>query len=248
MNPDLKEKIKSNFDNAFQSYDMHCDAQNAIGKKALDLLLQYKRQFGVIADFACGTGESTQCLLKKVQYEMCVGIDFSSKLLKQAKRKQPSCIQYIHADFDNPILRTSCLDLIFCNMGLQWSFDLSRTLKLLNSYLKDEGLILLTLPAGNNFPEIKPEYKPALPSHTTIKKALKLAGFSILDHMHCHYKTMFNSTLDALRSIKHIGANTIITRQNVAKTGLSKSILEHVFYDQEHPSLTYEIEIYLGEK
>lgn len=248
MNSDLKEKIKSNFDAASRSYDMHCEVQNAIGKQALVVLEPHKRQFGIIADFACGTGESTKHLLKKVQYEICLAIDFSGKLLKQAKMKLPSHTQYIHADFDYPILKTACLDLIFCNMGLQWSFSFNRTLRLINSYLQDEGLILLTLPADNNFPEIKPEYKSFLPSNTKIKMALQSVGFAMLDHMHCYYKTIFTSTLDALRSIKHIGANTIIDRQNVIKMGLSKSGIDHIFYEPDHPSLTYEVDIYLARK
>lgn len=80
-----KIKIKYNFNHACKTYDKHCNVQNKICEKTIQLLLNHKNYFENIGDFACGTGESTKQLVKNIQYKKCFGIDFSENLLNNAR-------------------------------------------------------------------------------------------------------------------------------------------------------------------
>src|SRR3989338_7278623 len=140
-----KIKIKYNFNKACKTYDNHCDVQNKICEKTIQLLLNHKNYFEITGDFACGSGESTKQLINYIQYKKCYGIDFSENLLNNAKNKL-SGIEFILSDFDDIIFEDESLDLIFSNMGLQWSIDLQKTFSVLTRYLKKDGLIVFSLP------------------------------------------------------------------------------------------------------
>ena len=71
MNTKLKVKLQTNFNKAAPSYDQNCTIQNEICKQSIELLLLYENHFNYIADFACGTGESTKQLIQSVNYQQC---------------------------------------------------------------------------------------------------------------------------------------------------------------------------------
>src|SRR3990167_1493861 len=135
-----KLNIRSNFNKAAATYDQYCKIQNEICDYSIEMLLHHDRHFDYIADIACGTGESTKKLIQTVRYNQCVAIDFSENLLIQAKKKlNNNAITFICSDFDFPIFKKPFFDLIFCNMGLQWSFGFYKTIGWLHQYLLTNG-------------------------------------------------------------------------------------------------------------
>lgn len=68
MTARIKERIKRSFNRAVNTYDQHCFIQNKVSDIALDRLVSYQGNFSRIADFACGTGESTKRLVDRVNY------------------------------------------------------------------------------------------------------------------------------------------------------------------------------------
>src|SRR5690349_5128323 len=128
MNDNVKKHIKLRFDKSYKTYDQYCSIQNNICDKTIKLLLKHACKPKYLADFACGTGESTKKLVERFKYYKCYGIDLSDVLLQTAKHKLPSDVDFIAADFDRIIFNKNCFDLIFSNMALQWSLDFSNTL------------------------------------------------------------------------------------------------------------------------
>ena len=126
----LKSAIKRQFDKSFDTYDRYCSLQNEVCDHSIQLLKKQATDFEVMADFACGTGESTLRLIERITHRQCYAIDFSDKLLSVAAHKLPSTVHPILFDFENNLFEAQTLDLIFCNMGLQWALDLEKTFKL----------------------------------------------------------------------------------------------------------------------
>lgn len=244
----LKEKIKNNFNKACKTYDTNCKIQNIICDKSIKLLLKYNKNYFSIADFACGTGESTLKLINQVHYHTCYAIDFSEKLLSVAKNKLPEHVKFLLADFDDEIMLEAPLDVIFCNMGLQWSFDLFNTIKLLHQYLYKNGLLIFSMPIYPNFPEIKEQYKLKTHEHDHILKLLDSAHFKLINCEQMVMTEQFNNTIEALKPLKNTGVNCNNIFKNFNKKGLSKKFINNVFTDNNIITLTYRIGIYLAKK
>ena len=240
-----KIRINYNFNKACRTYDKHCAVQNKICEKTIHLLLTHRNYFDSVGDFACGTGESTKQLVNNIQYKKCYGIDFSENLLNNAKNKL-SEVEFLLSDFDNVVFDDKSLDLVFSNMGLQWSFDLQKTFSVLGHYLKEDGLFVFSLPIDGNFPEIHPQNKIRTPTHEAISDILKKLSLKIIKFENLEYTEKFPDQMTALRSIKNVGA--CLVRTTGFKFGLSRSHVKNIFLEENSTTLTYKIGIYIVEK
>lgn len=239
----MKEKIRSCFNSAWETYDKHCAVQRKICKDCIDLIPCFGNYFNTIADFACGTGISTQHLVTHVKYKTCYAIDIAENLLAIANEKLINKdIKFILSDFDNPVFGENYLDLIFCNMGLQWSLDLEATLNLFNFYLNKSGLMIFSIPIEGNFPEIKKPHKNAMHKIEVVKKILEKTHFKVLRFCKKTYVEKFNSPHHALSSIKAIGANCLFSPKENKLLGLSRN---HMIKSNQ-PTLTYQVAIFMA--
>lgn len=246
LNHDIKTKTRNHFNKAASTYDEYCDVQNEICNHLINQLYKYQTQFNHIADFACGTGESTKKLIDSVKYKKCYGMDFSENLLLLAQHKlEDRKIVFIQGDFEERILDLN-LDLIFCNMGLQWCESLFNTIKLWHDYLIQQGILLFSIPIEGNFPEMQPAHKLLLPTHNEIIKTLKAAEFELMDYDIKTISFLFPNQLSLLKSLKNVGAN--YNKSTNANLGLQKIKPQHIFTTTTNRKLTYRIGIYLARK
>ena len=227
---------------AYKTYDRYCSVQNKICEKTIQLLLNHQHYFETAGDFACGTGESTKQLVNHIQYKKCYGIDFSENLLNNARNKL-SDVEFVLSDFDDVVFERESLDLIFSNMGLQWSIDLKKTLSILNHYLKKNGLITFSLPVSGNFPEIHDQNKIITPTHKIISELLEHLDLKIIQFDNLTYVEKFSDQMTALRSIKNVGARFVKTQGS--KVGLSRSHIKNIFLTENTTTLTYKVGIYI---
>ena len=236
-------QIQRRFARAAQSYDQFSLAQQTICQQALGLLPQ--QPFNHIVDMACGTGYSTYCLAQKLLFNCCYGVDFAKPLLALAKEKysQYNNIYWLHGDFDQQINFQAPVDLLFCNMGLQWSRQIHKTLRLWRTYLSTGGWLLFSVPTKNNFPELKSECKPDFLEHQQWLEQLSASGW----HLH-HWSSgqicqRFTSALAALKSLKATGVNQ---GKGLIQKGLSRIDPDSFFVQPDLPQLTYCFSIYLA--
>jgi ubiquinone/menaquinone biosynthesis C-methylase UbiE len=211
------------------------------------LLIKHYSSFNHIVDLACGTGESTKQLVQTINYKKCYAIDLAQNLLSIAKNKLNSFenIKFFLGDIDRKIFKSSYINLIFCNMGLQWSENLCNAINLLCHYLDKNGVFIFSMPISGNFPQINSSFKPTLPHHKTILKILLKNHFALVEYKLYTYYTEFKSQFDALKSLKSVGANYNKSSERSLQ-GLSKIKLENIFVSPENAQLTYKIGIYLA--
>lgn len=246
LNDPIKRKVRHQFNRAALTYDFSCSVQHAICLQAMQLLTNYQRVFNSIADFGCGTGESTDFLIKKLAFTHCYAIDFAEQLILVAKSKLAHInnIEWVHSDFELPITFNQPLDLIVCNMALHWSSDVLNTLRLWQTYLIQQGLLLFSVPMAGNFPELKASIKPNFLTDQEMTECLKSTGLSLVAKNFSRFGIKFANQFDALKALKATGANcNKIT--NVGANGLKPLKTEHIFINSTINQLTYELGIYL---
>lgn len=247
MNSFVKQKIYTHFNRCANYYDNNCTIQNTICEHTIGLLIKNHRKFNCIIDLACGTGESTKKILQTINYKKCYAIDLAENLLYIAQNKLNNYenIEFFQGDIDNKLFKTSIADLVFCNMGLQWSENLYNAINLLYHYLDKNGLFIFSIPISGNFPEINSPFKPNLLDHKTILQILSKNHFSLVEYKLKTFYTQFENQLDALKSLKSVGANYNKSSERRLQ-GLSKIKLENIFVSPENAQLTYKIGIYLA--
>lgn len=238
--------MQANFNRACKTYDQHCSVQNKICHASITLLLKHASNFKVISDLACGTGESTRQLIDNIEYQTCYAIDFAEKLLNQAKSKLPADIKLVLSDFDALSFIDEEVDLVFCNMGLQWSLNLANTLSCFNKSLRWKGWLIFSMPIFGNFPELKDEYKLEMLTHEEITKTLENADFELVEHAMHIYCEQFPTPYAALQSIKKVGANTTMIQHKTQR--ISREEIHTMFIDPKVSNLTYQIGIYVARK
>ena len=242
----MKQKIIKSFNKADSSYDFDCQLQNNVCLPCLDLLNRKKRYFHSIVDLACGTGNSTKYLIEKINHSKCYAVDFSENLLQLAKSKnQTNDIEFILSDFDNLDFYQRKQDLLFCNMGLQWSLNLTHSLYQFNSYLKTNGFLVFSMPVNNTFDQIGSDYKNTMRNSEDMLLDLVAAGFDIMDHQIIKYNYAYDSPLSALKSIKNVGANCTINHLINKKSKFLRKNLADIFINPKKITLNYDIAIYI---
>lgn len=249
MNESYKAMIYKNFNRVADSYDHNAALQRAVAKHAVHLLKKYQTNFAFIGDFACGTAESTKILIEQISFKECYALDFSEKLLAVAEKKLNTYgnIHYICQDFERKLVFPNKLNLIFCNMGLQWANHFSQSIALWQSYLCTTGLLLLTLPIAGNFPEIKKNYRKKLPSHKEILGVFSSRYWKILDNHEQNIPLQFENQKSLLQNLKANGSNLNTFSHNQKNKGLLVR-WDDFFLSPNNSKLTYKIGTYLMEK
>ncbi len=239
----VKNKIKNCSNGAYKTYDQYSSVQEKTSLDLIKILMLFDKEYPSMADFACGTGVGIKYLNKYVKYKKMYAIDFSTKLLSIAKEKyKHKKIDFILADFDKPILKNNSINLIFCNMGLQWSLDLKNTIKLFYNYLISSGRLAFSIPLDRTFYELNPIYRNAYYNEVEIQNMLTQAGFNFELIKNISYVERFSSQIEAIRSIKLVGANCKINGN------VSISKVNDFFIDKSSIQLTYNVGIFLAKK
>lgn len=240
-----KIRIQRSFNKAFKTYDAYSYISAKICKELLTQLKKIELHYEVIADFACGTGVSTQEISSVFSFKSMYAIDFCNSLLYEAQKKiSNSKIIFILGDFDDFLFFKNSLQLAFCNMGLQWSLDLMNTFKTFSYQLISSGIMAFSIPLQGTFNELGEKSRNQFYSLEILTNFLKVNGFSILSYQEKVFIDEFETSQEAVRSIKYIGANCLLLRK---KSDLSlKPILK--FMDEAIVKLTYRIGFFVCRK
>lgn len=236
----IKRRIKNSFNRAENTYDSNCGVQKNIALKLLGKIP--KSEYSVVADFACGTGISTQIINAAFNPNKLYAIDIAENLLNVAGIKVPKA-ELVCADIDEQ-LKIRNIDLLFCNMGLQWSQQLNKTLCLLFEYLSVGGVIAFSIPLSRTFSELNVKYRPVYPSYSELLNAVKSLG-DLLDHEQYLAVEAYDNALSALRAIKFVGANCSLGHDKY-KGLYTQAAINNIF--DVTTALTYDIGLFVLRK
>jgi malonyl-CoA O-methyltransferase len=243
--------IKKQFNKAHSTYDKSCHLQDRINSDLLRNLCHYKAShFNIITDLGCGTGNSTYALKKRFNYQTLYALDIADRLLHIAQEKHTrTTINFIQHSFNEPFPATlQLLDLAYSNMSFQWAIVLHKTLQYIYDILAFKGLLTFSLPVLGTLEEMHAPYRHRFLPFETIQSYLNNLGFQSICAHQKTYIEKFHSPIEALRSLKNIGAN-ILVNKNACKGLLSlQRLIQTVFKEKNTQTLTYQIGFFIAQK
>lgn len=241
-----KQAIKQAFSKANLTYDHFSDVQKQTGIELIDWLNADAKCDQSVLDLGCGTGETTRFLAQKPFIQFLKGMDFSEAVLMVAREKKDlQNTTFVQFDFDQPWQEPYMYDVVFANMAVQWSGNMTYLFSQIETHLKPGGQLILSLPLTGTFKEIKPFcHVNELPDIAFMQHCLKQAGFAYIKSTASEKIKWFDSIRDCLHSIKLTGAcaHTSATCQD-SSTSPSFAKLKHQLkkgFGQNH-ALTYHI-------
>lgn len=201
----LKYKIKESFNKAVDSYNQNCQIQFDTGCKLIKKIQKLNLNPESVIDLGCGTGLITIHLFhnypnSKKKY----ALDIADKLLQKAKKNLKKII-FIEDDFDS--LANLSLDLVFSNMALQWSRNLSNTIDIITQNLQNNGILAFSTLLEGTFYELPINSRIKFKKFEEIKQILIDRNYKILELSNEKIVQNFPSFIHALNSIKNVGAN-----------------------------------------
>lgn len=225
------EQVKRHFNKANKTYDQHCGLQQSTGEKLIGLTRPLISHINHIIDLGCGTGLTTEKVAHAFSYRTFHALDIAKELLNKTKQRLPSIV--IHeSSFDD--LPDQHFDLIFSNMALQWSQDLSHTLATIKSRLSPKGLLVFSIPLAGTLIELKHNY--ALNhffSDNDVQRYLQQHELTLLEQKIEKISLHFDTLFSALKSIKNVGANYTGRKLHTGlrgKTLLNKRMAQRLTY------------------
>jgi malonyl-CoA O-methyltransferase len=142
-----KAAIRRAFDRAADRYDAAAFLQREIGDRTLAHLDPIRVTPRRVLDLGSGTGYAVPHLRARFPAAEVLAADLAPNMARKARalhQKQAPSAHFICADADQLPLAAGSVDLIFCNLMLQWTPVLDRTLAECRRVLAPEGLLLFS--------------------------------------------------------------------------------------------------------
>lgn len=133
-------------------------------------------------------------------------------------------------------------------MGLQWSLNINNALSLFYSILRKNGILIFSIPLEGTFIELNQCYRNKQRFGWEVKTILRDLNLQSIQCHHFNYIQVFDTHLDALKSIKGVGANCILDRTGINQINHLGKRMKNFFLEKENISLTYHIGIFIAKK
>lgn len=181
-------------------------------------------------------------------------LDLSAEML-QSWHDRPSNVFPIQGDIENPPFRNHSFDLIISSFSLQWIEDFEKNFSKIFSLLKPSGTFAFCLPTDGSLTELKSANIfnfNELPKIKNLKSALKKSGFTEIFFAKKIVKQNFQNGLEALKSLKKIGANysdqqkKIITRTQL--NHFNKFCLKNFGTTNKNIEISWSVSYFLLQK
>lgn len=234
-----KKNIAKNFSQAAKNYDESALVQKLAAKKLCELVAPLiKNEFKII-DIGSGTSAICKNLTSSNNFvkKNCqlFEVDLSLQMLNTWHDKSSKNINSIVGDGENLPLKNESLDMIISSFSLQWLQNFEKVFNDFHRILKQDGILAFCLPNSSSLEEIKIAsvesgcnfYFSDLPDAINLKMQLEECGF-VEQYIESEIIELnFEGALQALKSLKKIGAN-----YSDQKNFITKKQLQH--FDHFH--------------
>jgi malonyl-CoA O-methyltransferase len=245
-------QVRRAFSRASSSYDAAAALQHEVEARLLESLDYLEdRVPETILDLGCGPGHAAAAMRKRWPRARVIAMDLALPMLQQARPRSGwgalswsglhKPIDRINADARALPLADGSVDVLFCNLCLQWVEDLPAAFAGFRRVLKPDGLLLVStfgpetlqelreaFAAADNAPHVSP-----FASIAQFGDALVHAGFRnpVLD------RDVFVNGYDDLpalvRELRAIGATNALASRRHTLTGKARFAAAAAAYEHE---------------
>lgn len=253
-----KRAVQASFSKAATYYDQYADLQREIGHHLITMVPTPVDKTINILDLGCGTGYFSEILSQKYanshESAQLTCFDLSLEMLNQASQRNIKNSEFIEGDIDNLPFKSSCFDLIFSNLVVQWSEQLSASLSQTKLTLNDSGTYCFSTLLTGTLMELKQAWKHvdqfdhvnSFLDESEVRHAITKAGFK---NYRLEIETRikkFPNVISVMKALKGIGANHV--HQAVKPKLSGRQLLQKIeqgyqpFIDQDgFYNLTYQV-------
>lgn len=212
-----KKAIAASFSKAAISYDQFADLQREIGHYLINLLPASVKQVNSILDLGCGTGYFSSLLSELASPTNLTCFDLSPEMLKQAAQKKLSHCDYVEGDIDQLPFTNHQFDLIFSNLVVQWSEQLTLCLVQAKQALHTNGVLCFSTLLNGSLIELQQAWKEVdnrnhvndFLNEQQVKNALQQAGFIQFSVTTETRVKKYPDVISVMKALKGIGANHV---------------------------------------
>ncbi len=240
-------QVRRAFARASVGYDAAAALQHEIEARLLESLDYLEdRVPETVLDLGCGPGRAAAAMRRRWPRARVVAIDLALPMLRQARPRSgwnplQRPIDRINADARALPLADGSVDVLFCNLCLQWVEDLAAAFAGFRRVLKPDGLLLCSTFGPDTLQELRAAFAAAdsvphvspFASIAQFGDALVHAGFRdpVLD------RDVFVHGYDDLpalmRELRAIGATNALATRRHTLTGRSRFAAAATAYEPE---------------
>ncbi len=245
-------QVRRAFSRASASYDAAAALQHEVEARLLESLDYLEdRAPDTILDLGCGPGHAAAAMRKRWPRARVIAMDLALPMLQQARPRggwgalawnplnKP--FDRINADARALPLADASVDVLFCNLCVQWIEDLSAAFAGFRRVLKPEGLLLVSTFGPDTLQELREAFASAdnaphvspFASIAQFGDALVHAGFRdpVLD------RDLFVNGYEDLpalvRELRAIGATNALATRRHTLTGKARFAAAAAAYERE---------------
>jgi malonyl-CoA O-methyltransferase len=196
----------------------------------------------LVLDAGAGTAHAAETLARRYKAARVLAIDLAQPMLLQARKRHRfrRPISLACADLRRLPLTAHSVDIIYCNLALQWCDELDVALVELKRVLKPRGLLSFTTFGPDTLRELRVAWSAAdngahvhefLDMHD-IGDAIVRAGFAepVLDVE--RYTLTYDDSRTLLRDLKALGAQNASSRRARGLTGRKRFAAFEAAYER----------------
>ncbi len=218
-----KKQIQHNFSQSASRYNQAAELQKFWAKKVAESATPYINNDSYILDLGCGTAMIAQHI--KLHSSLLFECDISFEMLRQKRDKKSYRIQ---CDFENLPFAHNSFDVLVSSFALQWLSNFQDNFVKISQLLKNKGSFIFCLPTSKSLKELVIANKEIgcsfyfhpLPTLNEVESAIESANLQIVENKVELMKFEFDNALQAVKSIKEIGANYSDKKSVINKTQL----------------------------
>lgn len=241
-----KNQVAQSFGHAVSIYNTCAKLQQECAKDLVSALqqLQYQIPQGVILEIGCGTGFITQELIDRFSHHALEITDISPQMLEFCQSNldiSPTRLQPIaFRQLDGEVLQESdSYAAIVSGFVVQWFEHPLISLKRLIAALKPGGMLLISFPTDQSFPEWRqmctqlnlPFTANALPNPQQLSEQLT-SDFVKCVWCEKQICTTYRNAIDFFKGLKLIGAGVNRLNQHLSSQQM-KTLIHH--WNQQQP-------------
>jgi len=225
-----KARVKHAFNRVAAHYEQHAVLQQTVASRMLERLDLFRLQPGLILDVGAGTGWAARLLEGRYRKARVVLCDLAEQMLQNARQRAPfffSRQSFLCADVESLPVGNARVDMIFCNLCLQWCTDLDRVFNHFRRVLRPEGLLLFSSFGPDTLRELRLSWAEVdagvhvhrfLDMHDVGDALIRAGLVSPVMDME-HFTVTYSDVLALLRDLKQLGASNAAVGRAHGMTG-----------------------------
>ena len=155
LTPLDKQASRRAFERAAGSYDQHAVLQREVAVRLLERVGFFDHQPAIVLNLGSGTATASQSLKLHFNNSQIIALDWVTALLKTSNTDNLREAWPLCADMHAIPLAARSVDLVFSNLALPWSNDLSAVFSELRRVMKPGSLLAFSCYGPDTLQELK---------------------------------------------------------------------------------------------